>query len=148
MLIGYMTFMWLMIWQLRLNSSLWWTITIISIRSSQWLEAMEDETHPTSDTITLVAEGRHFLCHKTSLMNGSDYFKAMFSSNFSENDKKLIELQVISHLTFAGIQIIPHYLLFTPCAWCSSHLYSRFQEMIYQHLIFVTFHVGIYLHSL
>ncbi|XP_045128596.1 kelch-like protein 30 isoform X1 [Portunus trituberculatus] len=56
---------------------------------------MESEASQDSDTVTLMAEGRHFLCKKTKLMNRSDYFKAMFSSNFSENDKKLIELQDI-----------------------------------------------------
>lgn len=62
---------------------------------------MEGEaTPPDGDTVTLVAEGRHFTCHKAKLMSGSDYFKAMFSNNFTENGKKLIELQVISSLLF------------------------------------------------
>ncbi|KAK4293582.1 hypothetical protein Pmani_033737 [Petrolisthes manimaculis] len=45
--------------------------------------------------ITLVAEGRQFLCCKAKLMASSDYFRAMFSNNFTENAKNVIELQGI-----------------------------------------------------
>lgn len=48
------------------------------------------------DAISLVAEGRQFLCHKSKLIASSDYFRAMFSNNFTEHAKDTIELQVIS----------------------------------------------------
>lgn len=79
------------------SSSQWWMTILLSLRFSHWPGAMEGKAAQDSDTVTLVAEGRHFLCKKTKLMNRSDYFKAMFSSNFSENDKKLIELQVTAY---------------------------------------------------
>ncbi|XP_071537292.1 kelch-like protein 24 isoform X1 [Panulirus ornatus] len=47
------------------------------------------------DVITLVAEGRQFMCHKSKLMASSDYFRAMFSNNFIEHAQDTIELQGI-----------------------------------------------------
>ncbi|XP_042211801.1 kelch-like protein 24 [Homarus americanus] len=47
------------------------------------------------DVVTLVAEGRQFTCHRTKLIASSDYFRAMFSNNFTEQEKNTIELQGI-----------------------------------------------------
>ncbi|KAK8723006.1 hypothetical protein OTU49_011993, partial [Cherax quadricarinatus] len=47
------------------------------------------------DDITLVAEGQQFVCCKAKLIASSDYFRAMFSNNFTENGKNTIELKDI-----------------------------------------------------
>lgn len=94
------------------------------------------------DTVTLVAEGRHFACHKAKLMASSDYFKAMFSSNFSENDKKLIELQdidadslgiLVQHVEFGSL-VIPHGVL--PLLQISAMLqFTSVQAACEQHVL-------------
>ncbi|XP_045597657.1 kelch-like protein 38 isoform X2 [Procambarus clarkii] len=52
-------------------------------------------SHVNEGIITLVAEGRQFVSHKSKLIESSDYFRAMFSSNFTEHEKNTIELQGI-----------------------------------------------------
>lgn len=58
----------------------------------------EEEMNEEIEMITLEAEGRQFLCCKAKLVASSDYFRAMFSNNFTENAKNVIELQVRLYL--------------------------------------------------
>ncbi|KAK7085952.1 Kelch-like protein 5, partial [Halocaridina rubra] len=45
------------------------------------------------DDVYLVADDRRFKCSKRKLIASSDYFRAMFTSNFREKDKEAIQLQ-------------------------------------------------------
>ncbi|XP_068220265.1 kelch-like protein 30 [Palaemon carinicauda] len=47
------------------------------------------------DVVILKADGVQFPCNKKKLIASSDYFRAMFSNNFSEKDKEVIILKDI-----------------------------------------------------
>ncbi|XP_066938881.1 kelch-like protein 30 [Macrobrachium rosenbergii] len=49
----------------------------------------------TNEVIILKADGYQFPCNKKKLIASSDYFRAMFSNNFSEKDKEVIMLKDI-----------------------------------------------------
>ncbi|XP_064111431.1 kelch-like protein 30 [Macrobrachium nipponense] len=72
-------------------------MVVTALRSLSRSEAfkvltMEGET---DEVIILKADGYQFPCNKKKLIASSDYFRAMFSSNFSEKDKEVIMLKDI-----------------------------------------------------
>ena len=47
-----------------------------------------------TDTVLLVNETHKYSCHRAILMSASDYFKAMFTTNFSESTSGQVLLQL------------------------------------------------------
>lgn len=66
----------------------------LQVMTDTTLDHSEMDDDDDDNSITLVAEGRSFTCQKAKLISASDYFRAMFSSNFTEHAKSTVELQV------------------------------------------------------
>lgn len=102
----------------------------------------EEEMNEEIEMITLVAEGRQFLCCKSKLVASSDYFRAMFSNNFTENAKNVIELQVRLYLQVShGICVLSPIPAHQLCQNISlSHSYRKKYIVYFSLVCYVLLH--------